>query len=139
MEKHKNKALEEQCLCNKCPHKFECFTQERIFSDPIFQGLFEALMAQGMSKEDALEEVTEELKSRLVNIPLDKKDFTWVDNTTFTDWTYYNTGVAVPISNDNTSVYKGPNYVCSGEIENNGKITYHMANGKDVTWSASIW
>ena len=65
MEKHKDKALEDKCLCSKCEFRFQCFTQERVFSDPIFQGLFEALMAQGKSKEEALDEVTTEIKFRM--------------------------------------------------------------------------
>ena len=62
MDKHKKKAANDGCLCENCPHKFVCFTQERIFSDPLYQGLFEALMAKGRTKEEALEEVTHELK-----------------------------------------------------------------------------
>jgi len=127
MEKHKDKALEEQCLCNNCPHKFECFTQERIFSDPIFQGLFEALMAQGMSKEDALEEVSEELKARM-----GKKEVQ--DWTTFKDWTYTAT-TSAPIKHYDNN-YK---YVCPQTTGDNVTITYHMVNGKDVTWNASTW
>ena len=65
MEKHKNKALEEDCLCSKCIFRFQCFTQERVFSDPIYQGLFEALMAQGKSREEALDEVKNEIKFRM--------------------------------------------------------------------------
>lgn len=65
MEKHKSNALEKDCLCSGCAFRFQCFTQERLFSDPILQGLFEALMAQGMSKEDALNEVTIEIRYRI--------------------------------------------------------------------------
>jgi|GEM_PF-6957698 len=126
MEKHKDKALADKCLCIGCSHRFECFTQERIFSDPIFQGLFEALMAQGMSKEDALEEVTEELKTR-IKLPVDDGSYKyeplpnpyWAPNTwiTNTDWKYY----------------------CVDDNDPNITITYHMASGKDVSWSATAW
>jgi len=62
MEKHKDKALEDRCKCKECEYRFQCFTNERIFSDPLYQGLYEALIALGRSKEEALEEVTRELK-----------------------------------------------------------------------------
>ena len=65
MEKHKSKALEEGCLCSKCIFRFQCFTQERVFSDPIYQGLFEALIAKGKSREEAIDEVAQEIKNRM--------------------------------------------------------------------------
>ncbi len=58
----KSNALENECLCSKCPLRFSCFTQERIFSNPLYQGLFEALIAKGKTREEALEETTNEIK-----------------------------------------------------------------------------
>lgn len=129
MEKHKDKALEDQCLCDKCPHKFECFTQERIFSDPVFQGLFEALMAQGSTKEDALKRVIGELEARIrllgqgtvispwigggtASVPNTNPYWTWdttnTTNTTDVPWTY-----------------------------TSGTYVYHMMDGDNISWTAS--
>ncbi len=65
MEKHKSKALEAECKCSSCIFRFQCFTQERVFSDPIYQGLFEAMMAKGMSRDDAIDAVAMEIKMRM--------------------------------------------------------------------------
>jgi len=70
VDKHKTKALDEECLCSKCPLRFQCFTQERIFSDPLYQGLYEALIGKGRTKEGALDEVVAELKFRMGRIPM---------------------------------------------------------------------
>lgn len=136
MDKHKGKALEDKCLCGECPHKFECFTQERIFSNPIFQGLFEALMAQGSTKEEALEQVAEEIKARIGgdgSLPVIIQPNTYPDYTT----------------TPNTAPYTYP-YTTCGDIygsETNGgsagtcsdiSITYCMADGKEVSWTANV-
>ena len=71
MEKHKSNALEDDCLCSGCTYRFQCFTQERVFSDPVFQGLFEALIAQGKSRDEAVDTVAKEIKSRM-NRPVDQ-------------------------------------------------------------------
>ncbi len=71
MEKHKERALSSDCICNTCPVRFQCFTQERVFSDPIYQALFEVLMAKGKSREEALEEVSNDLKYRIGFPPVD--------------------------------------------------------------------
>lgn len=74
MEKHKNKALEKDCLCSKCMFRFQCFTQERVFSDPVYQGLFEALIAQGKSRDEAIDAVAIEIKFNInkpITLPYD--------------------------------------------------------------------
>jgi hypothetical protein len=47
----------EECMCDKCPRRFICYTQERVFSDPRYQALFEAELALGKEKEEAIESV----------------------------------------------------------------------------------
>ena len=136
MDKHKEKALEEDCLCTKCTFRFQCFTQERVFSDPILQGLFEALMAQGKSKEEALDEVTKEIKFRM--------------NRPITPNYDYDTD-AVPVPN----VYPAPGTIAPGivpwisdfdfgycddrvncTINDVGgfDITYTMHTGEEISW-----
>lgn len=114
-ENHKSKALEDDCLCSKCSLRFSCFTEERIFSDPIFQGLFEALMAQGRSREEALDEVTAEIKFR-------------INRLSETGQSYHSEslGTASPYAYC---------YVTSGSLNNhNGKINYTMRDGREVSW-----
>lgn len=65
MNKHKSKSLSTPCLCSECPLRFQCFTNEQVFSDPLHQGLFEALMASGRTREEAIDEVTTELKYKI--------------------------------------------------------------------------
>jgi len=145
MKHHKGKALEEKCLCAQCPHKFECFTQERIFSDPIFQGLFEALMAKGRTREQALEEVTSEIKLRMnriaieiggsdkdgngnVPFPLDIKP--WVP------YQPYDTGSPIP-QPYTTWVYGDNITITDGTDSEMVNVTYHMASGEEIKWSAN--
>lgn len=52
-------------MCNDCELRFKCFTQERIFSDPLYQGLYEAMIAQGMEGDAAILAVAEEIKEAL--------------------------------------------------------------------------
>lgn len=132
MEKHKSKALEDDCLCSKCEFRFQCFTQERVFSDPIFQGLFEALMAQGKSRKEALDEVTEEIKFRMTKpepfTPHVPEVFpgTYVPPPTIQpyvgDW--YTDGIH--FNSDNVSF--GVNDL--GAL----LVTYTMHDGKEVSW-----
>ena len=48
-----------ECLCDKCPDRFVCFTQRKVFSDPYFQAMYESYLAQGLSKEEAAKNVGE--------------------------------------------------------------------------------
>jgi len=75
MEKHKSKALEEGCICNDCPLKFACFTQEKIFSETIHQSLFEAYIADGMSRSEALVSIIHMLEETIRS----KKDIDFND------------------------------------------------------------
>ena len=127
MEKHKEKSLEEGCLCYKCPYRFQCFTQERIFSDPLYQGLFEALMAKGRSREEAIEEVSNELKNRISgNLHITVGDH--APNSvpyypiTTPYWTY------VMDCCDNVSVQPQEN----GTVQ----IGYTLLDGEEITWNA---
>ena len=120
MNKHKSKALEDGCLCSDCKFKFQCFTQERIFSDPIFQGLFEALMAQGYSKEDALELVANEIKAR---IPFAQQP------QPIAPYPYTTGGAA----GWDSTIITVDNDIVSSDYT----ITYTMLDGKEVSWNAS--
>jgi len=127
MEKHKSKALEEECLCSKCKLRFQCFTQERVFSDPLYQGLFEALIAKGRSREEAIDEVVNELKYRISGAPSTSSSdpippaVPYYPVTT-PYWTY------VTDHCDNVSVQPQAN----GTIQ----ISYTLLNGEEVSWNA---
>jgi hypothetical protein len=138
MEKHKSQALTKNCACESCAQKYSCFTQEHLFTDPLFQALFEALMAKGLTKELALDQVSNEIKSRLTmrewaNQPSPTPDFgnykiytnppsqPWsspnvtISNTDFWDW------------GTTSNCYKksGTEYDCSS-------VNYTMANGEEI-------
>jgi hypothetical protein len=132
MNRHKSRALEDSCLCNKCPLKFACFTQERIFSDPIFQGLFEALMAKGHSREEAVDMVANELKTRMLpssETPMIPVQPTIQPNNPI--WIYPPN--AAPNSNP---YYWGTITICDN---NSGyTVVYTMADGEEVSWKAGF-
>ena len=137
MDKHKSNALEGKCLCGECPHKFECFTQERIFSDPIFQGLFEALMAQGSSKDDALKRVIGELEARIRAL-----SNTWITapNTTVGGGTYTPYYFQQPYTTA-APTYWGSNSAgnvtltnCKGD-STSCRVTYRMIDGEEISWN----
>ncbi len=112
----KSKATEKTCLCEKCPLRFSCFTAERIFSSPLYQGLYEALIAQGRSKEDALTEVTKELKGRIGmdNVPYVTPANPYV-------YPYTASPFWTSTTDSNTSV---------------SNFTYTMLTGEKVLWSS---
>ncbi len=129
MEKHKDKALEDKCKCKECEYRFQCFTQERVFSDPLYQGLFEALMAKGRSREEAVDEVANEIKNKIAggfNITLDDIQPTisqpniTIQPYIYPQWeTYYGDNVSVQ-SLDNGSI----------------QVSYTMMDGEEVSWNA---
>ena len=124
MEKHKNKALEDDCLCVNCKFRFQCFTQERVFSDPLYQGLYEALIALGRSREEALEEVTKELKFKIqpgIAPPM-------VEPQTFIP--YIQPITIAPLPNSGGTYDNGSNI-------NNVLVTYTMITGEEVSWTAN--
>ncbi len=128
MEKHKNKALENDCLCAKCIFRFQCFTQERVFSDPLYQGLFEALMAKGRTREEAIDEVTNEIKNKIAggfHITLDDIQPTVQPTITIQPYTYpqWQTYCC-----DNVSVQEQDN----GSLQ----ISYTLLDGEEVSWNA---
>ena len=51
-----------ECICDKCPKRFECFTQKKVFSDPQFQALFEAYIGSGCSPEEASAKVAKSIE-----------------------------------------------------------------------------
>ena len=102
-----------------------------MFSDPIYQGLFEALMAQGRSKEEALDEVTNEIKLRMnalseLNLPIVSDPLYTPD---------YPGSTAVP------HIWVGGNW-CDGSdtisfnVTDEGEVlvNYTMHDGKEVNW-----
>jgi hypothetical protein len=131
---HKSEIEDIDCKCKECSLRFSCFTQERIFSDSLFQALFEALVAQGKSKEQALEEVTVELKARIgqgIQFVTIYPEPT-VAPFPMTPWVSPNT---IPYSNptfewtcqsDDTKRFKFA--LCS----NGDDLDYHMCNGDVV-------
>jgi len=131
MEKHKNKALEKDCLCSKCIFRFQCFTQERVFSDPIYQGLFEALMAKGRSREEAIDEVTQEIKNRIgggYHIEIDPPSpnsapYPYYQPITIQPWTIISDHCQM---SDNISILPMEN----GTFQ----ISYTMLDGEEVSW-----
>ena len=132
MKHHKKKALEEKCMCDSCPNRFECFTQERVFSDPIFQGLFEALIAQGHSKEEALDMVSDEIKSRISPPIPDSTPWAPVNPPWGTQpWTIK---YECWDSHDSSDVRIGSDGSSTGGY----MITYTMNNGEIVSWNAAV-
>ena len=123
MEKHKSKALDEECLCSKCKLRFQCFTQERIFSDPLYQGLFEALMAKGRSREEAIEEVANELKNRISSSPSS------VGGVGSTSAPYYPTTTPY-------WVYSYDNVLVRPQADGTIQVSYTLLDGEEVTWNA---
>lgn len=135
MEKHKDKALEKDCLCSKCMFRFQCFTQERVFSDPIFQGLFEALMAQGKSREEALDEVTNEIKFKMNLQPLiPLPDGSGAPNTDNDPYTYPSTAVPYIQTWGTISYYDSIGSVVINDINGETLVSYTMHDGEEVNW-----
>jgi hypothetical protein len=138
MEKHKSNALEGKCLCGECPHKFECFTQERIFSDSIFQGLFEALIAQGSSKDDALKRVIGELEARIRALSTN----TWTISNPYTVGGASSTPVTYKQPQYTTGTYWGIGATSNVTLtdctkgSSNYTITYSMIDGEEISWNA---
>ena len=123
--KHKSHSLDKECLCSKCPLRFFCFTQERVFSDPLYQGLFEALMAKGRSREEAIDEVTNEIKNKIAggfHVTLDDiqpaQPSITIQPYTYPQWQTY----------DNVSVQEQDN----GSYQ----VSYTMMDGEEVSWYA---
>jgi len=53
-----------KCLCSQCHQRFYCFTNMKVFSDPILQALFESMMAANNTVDGAIEEIQIFLKER---------------------------------------------------------------------------
>ena len=129
MEKHKKKALETDCLCSKCIFRFQCFTQERVFSDPIYQGLFEALMAQGKSKEEAIDEVANEIKLRMNRVSLEPLQPYEPIIQPYT--------IPYPNSAPDVQPFIQPwTFISGGWYDSEGEVlvSYTMHDGKEVSW-----
>jgi hypothetical protein len=50
-----------KCICNRCPRRYVCFTQQRVYSDPFLQAMFESYLAMGLSVHDAVGRVNGEV------------------------------------------------------------------------------
>jgi hypothetical protein len=137
---HKSEALEEKCKCNECEHKFECFTQERIFTDPIFQGLFEALIAKGLDRIAAIDAVANEIKARMT--PQLVYNVKW--NDTYGSDTYKQPQIPnniqiPPIWGGTISSSGGVNSAGTYDYNNltidGNNVTYTMTNGEKVNFN----
>lgn len=116
---NKSKAGENNCLCEQCELRYQCFTQERIFSDSLQQGLFEAMIAEGMNKEAAVSAVKEEIKFRMEQKP-------WISDS----------GDSTTITYPNISTYD-PNYTTwtTCDSSNISNINYTCGNGKEYNFN----
>jgi len=71
-----------KCKCNTCENRFKCLTTEQVFSDKDYQAMFEANIALGFNREDAISAVNlfirskDESKDKLGTI--NKPWITWV-------------------------------------------------------------
>lgn len=153
---HKSKAGEEEgCRCNDCPLRFQCFTQERVFSDSLLQGLFEAIMAEGFDKEEALKQVKSEIAGKLNqrdayrSIAISHQPFEWDRGVTTptTPWQQfpYTTGgggTRTTCNQDSASDYTFCNDLgfstSDVHINDCGKlecsVSYTMSDGKEYKW-----
>jgi len=137
----KKQALEDNCKCKECTYRFSCFTQERVFSDPVLQGLFEALIAKGRSKEEALEEVTNEIKVRMnqprpdpqtiPNNPFDVVTIQPAPNITIYPVPNTTGGSFFTCDNNNSGDWAGVDTTVSNDIQ----ISYTMTTGEVINWS----
>ena len=81
----------ENCICEKCPDRFKCFTSEKVFSNPRYQGLYEAEMGLGKTKEQAIESVKKLIKNEEKPYPVegdenwDKWNDIWKDSDMWKD------------------------------------------------------
>lgn len=46
-----------KCICNKCPRRFYCFTNKKVFSNPLLQAIFESYLGENCSVEYSIQEV----------------------------------------------------------------------------------
>jgi hypothetical protein len=67
-----------ECLCDKCPKRFLCYTTERIFSDARYQAIYEAEIALGKTKEQAVKTVMDMIEA--YKIPIVSEEQKWWGN-----------------------------------------------------------
>lgn len=113
MDKHKCNSLDGNCLCKECEHRFECFTQERVFSDAAAQSLFEGYLALGFGREEAINSTMSDIRSR---ISATDRGSGW--------WTSPNTWVGRPWQSD---TWTGT-YVDSDTYSTNSSTTSWVSN-----------
>jgi len=146
----KSKAGTGKCICGTCPRRFECFTQERVFSDALLQGLFEAILAEGVDREEAIKQVKDEIKFRLTREELERvKGDEWrpvpniYPNTGTAGSPYYQPPTWRVWSKDSSSCDSyaavSSNNIkfdyCNNDTVN---INYTMHNGKEYSFSAKV-
>jgi len=75
--------MKRKCLCSSCPERFKCFTNIKVFAEPMIQALFESYMGEKYkySIEGALKRVREDIKS-LLSQKFDG-DIDWNSNQSF--------------------------------------------------------
>ncbi len=134
--KHKSHISDKDCCCAECPLRFACFTEERVFSDPVWQSLFEALMALGEhSREEAIESVANEIKMKSANNIINIAPFSEENDVNIPYVPY------VPVSYPGTAIpnwtYNFPlseSYGDSVDVGCKNIMTYTMCGGKEVSW-----
>jgi len=111
-----------------------------VFSDPIYQGLFEALMAQGKSKEEALDEVVNEIKFKIgLDIPSSQP---YTDDPNTLPYAPNTAPAIQPYLQPWTicSEYDGSDNVSFGVNDEGGvQVRYTMHDGKEVSWNAGYF
>ncbi len=128
MEGHKTHANDEDCKCSGCTLRFHCFTEERVFSDSLVQGLFEALMAKGRTKEEAIDEVATELRGMIggYSKPYVSDWLPCVDNNNDIKVTWGTT--TNPIVDNNGTIM--------GKLPDTSNICWTLRSGEEVNWNA---
>lgn len=65
-------TMPEKCICDECPRRFECFTQKKVFSEPDYQAMYEAYLAEGLEHLEAVQAVREHIERKRNDNDLDK-------------------------------------------------------------------
>ncbi len=66
------KELSSTCICDGCERRFLCWTNKKVFSDPLHQTLYETYVAEGYSHTDAIQEVNEDVQNAIYRTEAEK-------------------------------------------------------------------
>ena len=56
-----------KCICNKCPRRFICWTQMKVFGDPLWQALFEAYLGDNSDVHESLIKVRQHITESIAH------------------------------------------------------------------------